>query len=73
MKKIQLEPNYNYTLAKGTSNWSDKVRDHTTYRLLTDEQIEWLFENIKNRFILDGHYIIFENDDDAMAFKLRWI
>lgn len=39
-----------------------------------DEMIEWMFENTEYRFqFLGTDRIYFENTDDAMAFKLRWL
>ena len=39
-----------------------------------DEIVEWLFENTKNRFVFLGtDRVYFENNSDAMAFKLRWL
>lgn len=36
--------------------------------------IEWLFDNINGRFIIQGNSrFYFENSEDAVAFKLRWL
>ena len=39
-----------------------------------EKMIEWLYDNTTGRFTFLGtENIYFENSEDAMAFKLRWI
>ncbi len=72
MYKIELEPIYDYTIAVGDANWEDKFRDHVLAKFLTDDMIEWLFDNVEGKYLVDGKYLYFQNDEDAMAFKLVW-
>lgn len=54
-------------------------RDRGSYQL-SSEFMEWLFDNkirmTEERFTIADHSdqygILFETDEDAMAFKLRW-
>ena len=39
-----------------------------------DKLVQWLFDNTKGRFVFLGtNRIYFENEDDAIAFKLGWL
>lgn len=73
MQKIKLEPKYDYTISAGSLDWGDAMRDHVNYAMLTDEQARWLFENTTGRFFIDSYFIFFEKDEDAFAFKLKWL
>lgn len=54
-------------------------RSETKYTFSTDierieNMIDWLFNNTRGRFfVLGTDTIYFENEEDAMAFKLGWI
>ena len=72
MYKIKLKPKYDNTYLQGTQFWPSDIRRNVIYQLLSDDQIEWLFENTNGRFYTDNCFIFFERNDDAMAFKLRW-
>lgn len=74
MNKVKLEPKYNHTIQQGTSSgWGENIRNHVRAQYLDSEMAIWVFENVKGRFIIDDGHIFFENDEDAMAFKLRWL
>ena len=40
---------------------------------LTGDMIEWIFNNVTGKYLVDGKYIYFQKDGDAMAFKLKWL
>ena len=42
------------------------------YKIMNEEMLDWLIENVKQNFRLDINQIYFDNQEDAMAFKLRW-
>lgn len=42
------------------------------YKITNEEMLDWLIENVKQNFRLDINQIYFDNQEDAMAFKLRW-
>ena len=73
MYKVKLVPKYNDTIVLGTFNWHKKVRDHVRPQYFSGDMIEWMFENILGDYMVDDGYIYFKNDEDALAFKLRWI
>lgn len=73
MYKIELKPTYKYTISPKQQNWTENIRDHVRPTYYTDEMIEWIFENINGKIIQDGKYLYFVNDQDALAFKLRWL
>jgi len=62
---------------------TDEVRD--TWAIISyDDSFtvgvrEWIVENVKNNWAVDGWsgvvgcFLYFENEGDAVAFKLRWI
>lgn len=39
---------------------------------LSDEIHEWLFENTIGKYCIDGFYLIFQLEEDAVHFKLKW-
>lgn len=73
MEKIELKPKYDYTIQEGQSGAIHNIRNHVHKYYLSDEMIEWMFENVSGKFFQDGHYLYFANGEDATAFKLRWI
>lgn len=72
MYKIELDPTYDYNVPHGSLNWEEKIRDHVIANFLTDDMIEWLFNNIDSKYLVDGRNIYFQDDEDAMAFRLVW-
>ncbi len=63
---------------KGYSRWSDRTKMEKWCDDMRDdlEMSTWLKENTKSYFKLEwingSRYIKFDNDEDALAFKLMW-
>ena len=72
MYKIKLEPTYDYTISVGTYDWNGQFRDHVIGNFLTDDMIEWLFDNVEGKYLVDGKHLYFQSEEDAMAFRLGW-
>lgn len=64
---------------KGFEHWSDRNRMEKWRKNIEDdlEMSIWIEENIKGYFkteyIYGARYIKFAEDEDGVAFKLRWI
>ncbi len=43
------------------------------FKIADEEIIEWLTDNVKQTYRINMTHIYFDNQEDAMAFKLRWI
>lgn len=73
MYKIKLTPIYEQEPLSGIEYEFADMREYTRYRLLTDQQIQWLFDNTASRFVLDSKYLFFESESDFIAYKLKWL
>jgi len=45
----------------------------TTRYSITDDEREWINDNLSGTIYNDDKYIYFEMAEDVMAFKLRWL
>lgn len=53
--------------------FDENVDYSPTYTITNKEKSKWLDDNIKNSWFYNMSMIYFSNEEDAMAYKLRWI
>lgn len=73
---IELDEDYYH------KHWED-YKNNQYWFILNDDVEKWIKENLSGDYELDCEdhwydrgtaiYIVFENDEDSMAFKLRWL
>ena len=73
MYKIKLTPIYEQETLYGISYEFADIREYTQHRSLSDQQVQWLFDNTNGRFVLDSKYLFFELESDFIAYKLKWL
>lgn len=77
-RRQKLAEKDGWTKTKGFEHWSDRRRMEKWRETIKDdlEMSIWIEENIKGYFkterIYGKRYIKFAEDEDGMAFKLRW-
>ena len=51
----------------------DPKKDYSPeYKITNEEMIEWLTDNVKPGYLINSDTFYFDNEEDAMAFKLAW-
>lgn len=71
---IKYEPNENENKdVELPGEEYDPKEDYSPKYVLKDEVQEWLNNNATGMVYIDLKTLYFENAEDAMAFKLRWI